>query len=361
MSQSDTFYVPNLAGAPFRALLNQILAALSAQNAGSSEPPAPFAGMIWLDTSQSPPVLQLRNSNNSGWIPVFTADAPPTKGQVGLGKVPNYSATSDLADGSTTKLLLAKAGKLLQDSKLGKADQAYDSARLGGKSASGYALSAGTFPQLRAQATTKGDVGLGSVQNYGITSSLTSNNSKLYLSAKGGYDLNNAKVNKTTTVNGKPLSGNISLTATNVGALPAAGGNLSGAINFTPDIGDIIKLDGKAVLSRHSSRGAVSIRADDAVVVGSGESRSTTVNNASMEREVLNLSSDFELVLRTNLQTGWASRKEFMFETDGGFKPANPSKTRNNLQLGNIATANRTVSTKSPSGGADGDLWFKVV
>ena len=331
MSQTDTFHLPNLAGAPFRALLNQILSALADQNAGSVEPENRFPGMVWLDTSTATPVFKLRNGANTGWVTIFTAETTPTKAQVGLSNVPNYSVTASLTDGSMTKFLLAAAGKTLQDNKLDKTDQAYDSARLGNKLASQYVLTSGTYTGLRAQATTKADVGLGNVQNYGITSSLTSNNASQYLSAKGGYDLNQLKVNKTTTVNGKALSGNISLTAANVGALPAAGGNLNGTVNYTPNTGVVIQFDGKTVLQRHSSGGALSLGADEGVVIGSGESRSTTVDNVSMSSEILHLSSDSEVVVRTNMQSGWASRKEFYFEKDGGFKPSNPGKTRKNV------------------------------
>lgn len=333
MSQTDTFYLPNLAGAPFRALLNQILAALSAQNSGSQEPKDPFAGMVWLDTSKKPPVFQMRNADNSGWVKIFTAETPPTKGQVGLGNVPNYGATSDLADGSENKLLLAKAGNTLQESKLAKNAQASDSAKLGGKPASTYAEKAGTYSNLRAQATTKADVGLGSVQNYGITDSINSNNSKQYLSAKGGYDLNQAKVNKTTTINGKPLSDNITLSAANVGAIPSSGGNLGGAINFTPDTGDIITLDGKSALRRITQAGGLSLGCAHTLILGCGESWKTLADNVSATAEETHIGSDTSAYIYTNLQTGWDARKGFEFQMDGGFLPANTAKTRKNLSV----------------------------
>lgn len=341
MSQTDSFYIPNLAGAPFRNLLNQILEALSKQNAGSTEPPNPFSGMVWLDTSSDPAVFKQRNEGNTGWIKIFTADNPPTKAQVGLSNVPNYSATSSLTDGSNSKFLLAAAGKNLQDNKVDKRGVAYDSARLGNKLASQYVLISGTYPNLRAQATTKADVDLGNVQNYGLTSSLTSNNASQYLSAKGGYDLNQMKVNKTVTINGKPLRSNISLSAANVGALPAGGGDLSGPINYTPDTGDIIKLDGKVVLRRISANG-VSFGAGDAVIIGSGESRNTLQSNVSVIAEEIHIGSDGAIKLYTNLQSGWASRKVFQFENDGGFLPGNIEKTRQNLDVARQA-AGRVV------------------
>ena len=344
MSQTDGFHIPNLAGAPFRNLLNQILAALSDQNAGSTEPANPFAGMVWLDTSTSNPIFKLRNAANTGWVKIFTAEHPPTKAQVGLGNVPNYSATSSLSDGSASKLLLAVAGKTLQDNKLDKTGQAYDSARLGNKLANQFVQITGTYPNLRAQATTKADVGLGNVQNYGITSSLTSNNGSQYLSAKGGYDLNQMKVNKTTTVNGKPLSTSITLTAANVGALPASGSNLGGPLNYTPDTGDILKVDGKVILRRISAAGGLSFGGDDALIIGSGEARQTLQSNVSATAEVLHLGSDNEVEIYTNLQAGWGSGKKSTFETDGGFRPANAAKTRQNLDLKEIVLRNIGVN-----------------
>ena len=341
MSQTDTFYIENMAGAPFRNLLNQILAALSEQNSGSTEPAKKFAGMVWLDTSSNPSVFKLRNDSNTGWITIFTDEHPPTKEQVGLKNVPNYSATSSLTDGSATKFLLAAAGKELNDNKLNKTGIAYDSARLGNVLASQYVLISGTYANLRAQATTKADVDLGSVENYGITSSLTSNNSSLYLSAKGGYDLNQAKVNKTTTINGKKLDSNITLTAANVGAFPANGGNLTGAINYTLTTGDIITLGGKALLRRISSAGGASFGCDDALILGCGEARQVLEDNVSATTEELHLGSDGAVKVYTNLQSGWASRKEFEYEKDGGFKVSNAAKTRQNLDVPSVSEARR--------------------
>ena len=341
MSQTDRFHIPNLGGAPFRALLNQILAALADQNSGSNEPESPFAGMVWLDTSIEPPVFRLRNAANTGWVTIFTAENPPNKELIGLSKVPNYSATADLADGALNKFLLAAAGKELQDNKLDKNDEASDSARLGGILAQQYVLVTGSYSNLRAQATTAGDVGLGSVMNYGITSSLTSNNGKQYLSAKGGYDLNLKKVDKTTTINGHALDDNIDLTPENVGAFPANGGNLAGAINYTLTTGDIITLGGKALLRRISSGGGASFGCDDALMIGCGEARKTLEDNVSKTAEELHLGSDGAIKLYTGLQNDWAGRKEFELEADGGFKAPNAEKTRQNLDVPSTSEARR--------------------
>lgn len=333
MSQTDSFYLPNSSGAAFRALLNRILEALSEQNAGSTEPSDPFPGMLWLDTSSNPNVLKVRNDGNTGWDALFTEQNPPSKVQVGLGNVPNYSATSSISDGSTTKFLLAKAAKDLNDQKLGKSATAADASKLGGVAANAYARTTGTYSGLRAQATTKADVDLGNVQNYGITSSLTANNSQLYLSAKAGYDLNQTKVSKTFKINGITLQKDFNLTAANVGALATNGGNLNGTLNYLPDTGTILALDGKPALRRTTRKGGLSLGCDDSVIIACGEARNTIETNVDLSggSEELYLGSDNTVQIITNVQRGWEDRRISVFEKDGGFKPANPAKTRANL------------------------------
>ena len=333
MSQTDSFYLPNSSGAAFRALLNRILEALSEQNAGSTEPSDPFPGMLWLDTSSKPNVLKIRNDANTGWDALFTTQRPPSKVQVGLGNVPNYPATSSISDGSTAKFLLAKAAKDLNDQKLGKSATAADASKLGGVAANAYARSSGTYSGLRAQATTKADVDLGNVQNYGITSGLTSNNSQLYLSAKAGYDLNQTKVSKTFKINGITLQKDFNLTAANVGAIANNGGNLNGTLNYLPDTGTIIALDGKPALRRTTLHGGLSLGCDEGVIIACGEARNTIEANIDKRAETLYLGSDYTVQVITNVQKGWANRRISVFEQDGGFKPANPAKTRHNLQI----------------------------
>lgn len=396
MAVTDDFYIDNQPGAPFRAELNTILAALATANAGSTEPPNPQPGIMWLDTSSSPWVLKRRNSANTGWIEHYDTSNKPSKSDVGLSNVPNYSATASLTDGSTSKFALAKATKDLEDKKLDKTAVAADSAKLGGKAANTYAQQTGSYSGLRAQATTKGDVDLGNVANYTASASVTLNSNTSYALSSAVYSLNNTKLDKTAraadsaklggklpaafalsvhshsaadlptgTTSAKgiiQLLDSVSSTSTAHGAVsksvktaydkgvsaynlantakgiadkayPKSGGNLDGGINFTPNTGNVITLDGKTVLYRHTAAGAISFGADEGVVIGSGESRALTASNVSMASEVLHLSSDNEVVVRTNLQGGWAGRKEFYFEKDGGFLPANVAKTRQNLDV----------------------------
>ena len=396
MAVTDDFYIDNQPGAPFRAELNTILAALATANAGSTEPPNPQPGIMWLDTSSSPWALKRRNDKNTGWIKMYDTSNKPTKAEIGLGNVPNYPATSSLTDGSSNKLSTAKAAKLLEDQKLDKTAKAADSAKLGGVEAGKFAKQTGSYSGLRARATTKGDVGLGNVANYTVSSSITLNSNTSYALSSAVYTLNQNKLGKTSQavdsakLGGKPPTAfapsvhshsadNLptgttsakgvlqildSVTSTSTGyaaapksvktaydranaahslastannranaAMPKAGGSLHGTLNYTPNGGVIISLDGKTLLQRHTSRGGVSFGADDVLVIGSGESRAITAANVSLNHEQLHLSSDNVAIVRTNMQTGWPARKEFVFETDGGFKPANAAKTRKNLNV----------------------------
>ena len=65
MSQAPSFVIINDNGAAVRAQINQVVAALRSTSAGASEPPATAPGMLWLDTSQNPPRLKLRDTADS--------------------------------------------------------------------------------------------------------------------------------------------------------------------------------------------------------------------------------------------------------------------------------------------------------
>lgn len=71
MSQTPSFTLLNDAGAAVRARLNEVIAALQTVNAGPAEPADTKAGMLWLDTSVTPPVLKLRNAADTGWDAVL--------------------------------------------------------------------------------------------------------------------------------------------------------------------------------------------------------------------------------------------------------------------------------------------------
>ena len=65
-----------------------------------------------------------------------------------------------------------------------------------------YTVENGTYPDLRAQGTTKADVGLSNVANYGISDSRTSNTSTQYASSKAVRDLYTTKAEQSGDYSG---------------------------------------------------------------------------------------------------------------------------------------------------------------
>ena len=66
MSQTD-YSIANSSGAVFRARVNEVNAAIKSSNSGPTAPTDTGAGMLWRDTSESPPVLRIRNDSDDGW------------------------------------------------------------------------------------------------------------------------------------------------------------------------------------------------------------------------------------------------------------------------------------------------------
>jgi len=106
MSQTSSFVIANDAGAAVRARINEIVAALQSTSAGASAPVATVAGMLWVDTSVSPPVLRRRNATNAGWDALLDAagnlagiaNTAMARTNLGLGTMATKSAADyDLA------------------------------------------------------------------------------------------------------------------------------------------------------------------------------------------------------------------------------------------------------------------------
>lgn len=67
MAQTPSFVIINDNGAAVRAQINQVVAALRSTSSSGVEPPATAPGMLWLDTSTTPPTLRLRNTADSAF------------------------------------------------------------------------------------------------------------------------------------------------------------------------------------------------------------------------------------------------------------------------------------------------------
>ena len=102
MSQTASFTIANDAGAAVRARINEVIAALQSTSAGTSAPSAAVAGMLWVDTSVSPPVLRRRNATNTGWDALLDAagnlaglaNTAVARTNLGLGTMSTKSAAN---------------------------------------------------------------------------------------------------------------------------------------------------------------------------------------------------------------------------------------------------------------------------
>ncbi len=128
------------------------------------------------------------------------------------------------------------------------------------------------------------------------------------------------------------------ITASNY--LPLAGGVLVGTINYSPDTGVILSLDGKTALQRHSASGALSFGADEGLLLGAGEARSTMAANVSLGGEQLHLGAETGIKFYThpnNWTGGWELRNEMTFNTSG-----------NLIVPGTVTATNIGVGTATP-------------
>ena len=116
MVQTANFALANDAGAAVRARINEIVAALQSTSAGTSAPAATVAGMLWVDTSVSPPVLRRRNATNTGWDALLDAagnlaglaNTAMARTNLGLGTMATKSA-ADYDAAIAAKALAASA------------------------------------------------------------------------------------------------------------------------------------------------------------------------------------------------------------------------------------------------------------
>jgi hypothetical protein len=116
MPQTSSFVIANDAGAAVRARINEVIAALQSTSAGASAPSATVAGMLWVDTSISPPVLRRRNATNTGWDALLDAagnlaglaNTAVARSNLGLGTMSTKSA-ADYDTAIAAKAALARA------------------------------------------------------------------------------------------------------------------------------------------------------------------------------------------------------------------------------------------------------------
>ena len=68
MAQATDYVIVNANGAPVRADMNTVLAAIASMNSGASEPTNPQPYMPWGDTANN--LIKIRNPANSAWVTI---------------------------------------------------------------------------------------------------------------------------------------------------------------------------------------------------------------------------------------------------------------------------------------------------
>ena len=94
-----------------------------------------------------------------------------------------------------------------------------------------------------------------------------------------------------------------------------------GVIDFLPDTGAIINLDGQTILKRNTFNGGITLGHDDAVIIAGGDTYNTLESNISLGTETIFLGAEGGTTIYAfpNNDTSWSNRKEFIFSDDSNF------------------------------------------
>ena len=106
------------------------------------------------------------------------------------------------------------------------------------------------------------------------------------------------------------------------GAAAFTGGDISSAINFTPDTGTVLSFDGQAILQRMTANGAITIGHDDAVIIAAGDTSGVMNSNISNGTETVFLGSEGGFIAHAfpNNNTSWSNRKTLEWNGIDGLK-----------------------------------------
>jgi len=87
---------------------------------------------------------------------------------------------------------------------------------------------------------------------------------------------------------------------------------LTGAIDYTPDNGTLIKFDGQNILTRNTANGAITFGHDDAILITAGDTTTVMNSNINESVETIYLAAEggFYAYAFPNNDTTWSNRKE---------------------------------------------------
>ena len=91
-----------------------------------------------------------------------------------------------------------------------------------------------------------------------------------------------------------------------------ANDSFSGTLDFTPDTGTILSVDGQAILQRMTANGAITIGHDDAVIIAGGDTSGVLNSNISNSTETVFVGAEggFVAYAFPSNDTSWSNRKE---------------------------------------------------
>jgi hypothetical protein len=126
--------------------------------------------------------------------------------------------------------------------------------------------------------------------------------------------------------------------------IPVGGGQFSGALDFTPDTGAILKVDNQTILERTTANGGLTIGHDDSIILAGGDTSGTMNSNINNGEETVFIGAEGGLkvfAFPDNLSGGWSARKEWRFQNNGITTfPGDAS----------VGTAKYTLTVNAPSG-----------
>tara|TARA_R100000655_G_scaffold109791_1_gene165482 strand:- start:1390 stop:8265 length:6876 start_codon:yes stop_codon:yes gene_type:complete len=92
--------------------------------------------------------------------------------------------------------------------------------------------------------------------------------------------------------------------------------DFSGTLNYTPDTGTILSVDGQAILQRMTANGAITIGHDDAVIIAAGETSGVLNSNIAnnVERVIVGAEGGFYAYAFPSNDTSWSNRKTLKWD-----------------------------------------------
>ena len=140
----------------------------------------------------------------------------------------------------------------------------------------------------------------------------------LELSAKGAGVVkadNDGTHREVATISGTQTLTNKDLSAGTISGVTT----LSGILNYTPDTGVILQVDGKTAMERYDAAGSLGFGADNTLYLGAGESRGVMAANIAPGAEKVEIGGDtgVNIHVSTDNWAVWANRKTTAFTSTG--------------------------------------------